>query len=78
MLGKGSSALKEKPTAYLKNVNRIPGPLTENNHGETRRFFVHYSARKYVPSKPIPDRSPAPQAISRGPANQQQSLAVTH
>lgn len=48
MFGKGSSAPKEKPITYLKNVNRIPGALIQSNPGETRQFFRHYSAHKYA------------------------------
>lgn len=76
--GKGSSALKEKAIAYLKNVNRIPGALIQSNPGETRQFFRHYSAHKYAPPRPEFDSSSAPHTSSTWPANQQRSLAGIH
>lgn len=78
MFGNGSSAPKEKPIAYLKNVNRIPGALIQSNPGETRQFFMHYSAHKYAPPRPKFDSSSAPHTSSMWPANQQQSLTVIH
>ena len=80
MSGKGRSAPQGPLITYLKNVNRIPGqtPLTPRNQGESRPLSVHYSARKYVPTRPKFDSSLGIVSKSRGPANQQGSFAVIH